>query len=100
MKKSNIDLEVKVGRKSLTITCDEDEASAVTSAAERFQNEINRVGEAFPSESPQNRILLAGINIAHALNRSDAQPRVKQGLIKEVKELVDKAEEAASRFRS
>ena len=99
MKKSNIVLEVKVGRKTLTISCDEDEAAAVFLASERFQEEINEVGEVFPSESPQNRILLAGINIADSLIKAEEQPRVKPGLINKVKNLTDKAEKAASKYR-
>ncbi len=100
MGNSNILLEVKVGRKKLAITCDEDEASAVSQASKRFQNEINKLGETLPNESPQNRILLAGINIAHSLNKIETQPRVREGLINQIKALVEKAEEAALRFKN
>lgn len=99
MKKSNIVLEVKVGRKTLTITCDENEANAVFLASERFQKEINRVGKVFPSESPQNRILLAGINIADSLNKSEEHPRIKPGIISQVKKITEQAEETAEKFR-
>ncbi len=100
MGNSNILLEVRVGRKKLAITCDEDEASAVSQASKRFQNEINKLGETLPSESPQNRILIAGINIADSLNKIEMQPRVREGLVNQVKDLVEKAEEAASRFKN
>ncbi len=99
MKKSNILLEVKVGRKTLTISCDEEEAGAVFLASERFQEEINKIDKIFPSESSQNRILLAGVNIADSLIRSEEQPRVKQGLIKQIRKLTERAEEAATKFR-
>ncbi|MCY4185487.1 MAG: cell division protein ZapA [Rhodobacteraceae bacterium] len=100
MSKSNILLEVRVGRKKLTITCDEDEASAVSRASKRFQKEINKIGETLPNESPHNRILLAGINIADNLNKIEMQPRIREGLIDQVKDLVEKAEETASRFKN
>ena len=99
MKKPYIMLDVKVGRKTLTITCDEEEAAAVFSASERFQEEIDRIGNALPTETPQNRILLAGIQIADSLLKAEEQPRVKPGLVNKVKNLTEKAEDASTRFR-